>query len=55
MGDVTLPDPTQIAFDGGRLLIVPDSGWASVGKADHVRTAGAPILAIAIGPDCKLH
>ena len=40
MGDCTLPDPTQIAFDGKRLLIVADSGWAGVGKS-RVRAPAA--------------
>jgi hypothetical protein len=53
LSDLTLPDPTQIAFDGKRLLIVADSGWASVEKPDYVRTAGAPIIAIPLGADCK--
>ena len=52
LGDVTLPDPTQIAFDGKRLLIVADSGWATLdkpdfvahrGRADHRRAAGRAI------------
>ncbi|MEO6256199.1 MAG: hypothetical protein ABIO69_05265 [Sphingomicrobium sp.] len=53
LGDVTLPDPTQIAFDGHRLLIVADSGWASLDRADFVRTRGAPIIAIPLSKDCK--
>ena len=53
LGDVTLPDPTQIAFDGKRLLIVADSGWASLDKAGFVRTDGAPIVAIPLSKDCK--
>ena len=48
-----LPDPTQIAFDGKRLLIVSDSGWELAGK-DAPRTIGAPIIAIPLGSDCKL-
>jgi hypothetical protein len=47
-----LPDPTQIAFDGKRLLVVADSGWELAGKGE-TRTKGAPILAIPLGPDCK--
>ena len=45
-GDTTLPDPTQIAYDGKRLLIVADSGWATIDKPDFERTAGAPIVAV---------
>ncbi len=42
LGDVTLPDPTQIAFDGKRLLIVADSGWASLDKPDFKSAPPAP-------------
>lgn len=49
---VGLADPTQIAFDGKRLLVVADSGWELAGKGTP-RTEGAPILAIPLGPDCK--
>jgi len=52
LGETTLPDPTQIAFDGNRLLIVADSGWASVDKPAP-QTAGAPIIAVPLGSDCK--
>ena len=51
--ELNLPDPTQIAYDGERLLIVADSGWATLDKKDFVRTAGAPVIAIPLGPDCK--
>ena len=47
-----LPDPTQIAFDGSRLLIVPDSGWERASKGE-ARKEGAPIIAIPLGKDCK--
>lgn len=47
-----LPDPTQIAFDGKRLLVVANSGWELTAKGT-VRTQGAPILAIPLGKDCK--
>lgn len=48
-----LPDPTQIAYDGRRLLIVPESGWATIDKAGFVRGEAARIIAIPLGPDCK--
>ena len=51
--DLKLPDPTQLAYDGERLLIVADSGWASVDKPDVPRAAGTPIVAVRLGPDCK--
>ncbi len=47
LGETTLPDPTQIAYDGKRLLIVADSGWATIDKPDFDRDAsGAPIVAV---------
>lgn len=48
-----LPDPTQIAFDGKRLLIVADSGWATLDKPGFTRTAGTPIIAVPLSEDCK--
>jgi hypothetical protein len=47
-----LPDPTQVAYDGNRLLVVANSGWEPAMK-DKPRTEGAPILAIPLGKDCK--
>jgi hypothetical protein len=49
----SLPDPTQLAYDGKRLLIVADSGWASIDKRDFNRTSGAAIVAIPLSEDCK--
>jgi hypothetical protein len=51
--DGSLPDPTQIAFDGKRLLIVANSGWAGVDKPEVPRTTGAPIIAIPLSSDCR--
>lgn len=48
----SLPDPTQIAFDGKRLLIVANSGWASIAK-EPTRTTGAAILSVPLTPDCE--
>jgi hypothetical protein len=53
LGQRTLPDPTQIAFDGKRLLIVADSGWGTLDKPAFRRTAGTPIIAIPLGADCR--
>lgn len=53
LGMTMLPDPTQIAYDGKRLLIVADSGWATLDKPDFKRTAGTPIIAVPLGEDCK--
>ena len=47
-----LPDPTQLAFDGKRLLVVADSGWELAMKGE-ARVSGSPILAIPLGKDCK--
>jgi hypothetical protein len=52
LGETTLPDPTQVAYDGKRLLIVADSGWATIEKPDFVRTVGAPIVAVPLSSDC---
>ena len=49
---LALPDPTQIAFDGKRLLIVANAGWEAVAKAEAKRSHGAPILAIPLSKGC---
>ena len=51
--DLKLPDPTQIAYDGERLLIVADSGWASADKPNAPRTSGTPIVAVPLSSDCR--
>jgi hypothetical protein len=48
-----LTDPTQIAFDGKRLLVVSDSGWERVAKGETTRRTGAQILAIPLSRDCR--
>jgi DNA-binding beta-propeller fold protein YncE len=53
--DGNLDDPTQIAVDGKRLLIVEKSGWATLEKEPGPRSTGARILAIPLGADCKPH
>ena len=53
LSGVPLPDPTQVAYDGKRLLIVADSGWASVDKQDVPRNAGAPIIAVPLSEGCE--
>jgi len=50
--DGSLDDPTQIAFDGKRLLIVEKSGWAELAKPGR-RSSGTRILAIPLEADCK--
>lgn len=54
LGSTLLPDPTQVAFDGKRLLIVADSGWATLDKPGFARTHGAPIIAVPLSRDCKV-
>jgi DNA-binding beta-propeller fold protein YncE len=49
----TLADPTQIVYDGKRLLIVSDSGWASIEKPTTPRASGATVLALPLSDDCK--
>jgi len=51
LGEVELPDPTQIAFDGKRLLILTRSGWDDLGKAPK-RARGAEILAVPLSGNC---
>ena len=51
--DMALPDPTQIAFDGKRLLVVSNAGWEAAMKGGTPRAEGAPILSVPLGPDCK--
>jgi hypothetical protein len=48
-----LDDPTQIAFDGKRLLVVSKSGWEEVSKGQTSRPHGAQILAIALSRACE--
>ena len=51
--DGSLNDPTQIAYDGKRLLIVEDSGWATLEKEPGLRASGARIVAIPLRAGCK--
>jgi hypothetical protein len=50
---LTLDDPTQIAFDGKRLLVVSESGWEGVGKGEVTRKTGAKILSIPLSRGCQ--
>jgi hypothetical protein len=50
---LTLSDPTQIAFDGKRLLFVSESGWELAAKNEKTRQTGAQIMAIPLGQDCN--
>ena len=51
--EMTFPDPTQIVFDGKRLLIVANAGWEASSKGGTTRAEGVPIVAIPLGPDCE--
>ena len=48
----SMPDPTQLASDGTRLLVVPDAGWTPASKGETARAAGAPILAFPLAAVC---
>ena len=50
---IRLPDPTQVAYDGKRLLIVAESGWATIDRPDFKRVRGATIVAVPLSKDCK--
>ena len=50
--NLSLPDPTQITFDGKRLLAIADSGW-EVLKGATKRETGAHVVAIPLRPDCR--
>lgn len=50
---LTLDDPTQIAFDGKRLLVVSESGWEGLSKGEGTRKTGAKILSIPLSRGCQ--
>jgi len=54
LGDFDLPDPTQIAIVGQRMLVIGDSGWATIDQKNFVRTQGTPIYAIDLSGDCQV-
>lgn len=47
-----LTDATQVAFDGKRLLIVTNAGWARLDKPEP-RSEGAKILSVPLTTDCR--
>jgi hypothetical protein len=58
LGTRTFADPTQVGYDGKRLLIVPQSGWSDPrgitgAKANAFRTERAPIISLPLGKDCR--
>ena len=53
LGDASLLDPTQIASDGKRLLVVTGSGWTDMDK-QLTRTSGATIVAVPLTAGCRV-
>lgn len=49
----TLPDPTQIAFDGKRLLAVANAGWKELAQSGNRRSGPTRILAIPLPQGCS--
>lgn len=49
----TMPDPTQLATDGKRVLVVPNAGWEMALKGQSSRAAGAPIIAFPLSELCQ--
>ena len=47
-----LPDPTQIAFDGKRLLAVANAGWQDITQPPKRRSAPTRIVAIPLPQGC---
>ena len=45
-------DPTQVASDGKRLLVVPNAGWEGAMKGETRRATGAPIHAFPLSAVC---
>jgi hypothetical protein len=54
LGDRALPDPTQIAFDGKRLLIVVNSGRGNIKKPESARAKRAAVVAVPLTRECKV-
>jgi len=48
----TMADPTQLASDGSRVLIVPESGWEIALKGNVVRPVGASIVSFSRSAVC---
>jgi len=49
----TMPDPTQLASDGNRILIVPNSGWEPALKGQANRSEGAPVISFPLSALCQ--
>ena len=50
--DYATTDPTQVASDGRRLLVVPNAGWEGAMKGETRRADGAPIHAFPLSAVC---
>jgi len=48
----TMPDPTQLASDGERVLIVSNAGWEMALDGQSTRSNGAPIIAFPLSALC---
>jgi DNA-binding beta-propeller fold protein YncE len=48
-----LPDPTQIAFDGKRLVAIANAGWQGIARAGERRTEPTRIFAIPLPHGCS--
>jgi hypothetical protein len=48
----TMPDPTQLATHGRRVLVVPNAGWEMALKGQTSREAGAAIIAFPVSELC---
>jgi hypothetical protein len=53
VSDARFADPTQIAFDGKRLLLVSDAGWEAAAKPNATRISGARIVALPLPDGCE--
>lgn len=49
---LSVPDGTQVALDGRRLLYVTASGWANIDQGEHHRDTGAQIKSISLPRRC---
>ena len=52
VADYATTDPTQVASDGKRLLVVPNAGWEGAMKGETRRPEGAPIHAFPLSAVC---
>lgn len=48
----TMPDPTQLASDGERVVVVPNAGWEMALRGQSTRPKGVPIVAFPLSSLC---